>query len=66
MWGETPFDQLSCRIAFKALRYDGQITPSLSYCGNLGITDRPNGTSLGSTPIVPLPFKEEIPALDGS
>lgn len=27
MWGATWFDQLSCRIAFKKLRYDGEFTP---------------------------------------
>lgn len=42
MWGATPFDQLSCRIAFKSLRYEGQYTPpslqgSLIYPGNVGV-----------------------------
>lgn len=42
MWGATPFDQLSCRIQFKSLRYEGQYTPpslqgSLSYPGNVGV-----------------------------
>lgn len=42
MWGATPFDQLSCRIAFKSLRYEGQYTPpslqgSLVYPGNVGV-----------------------------
>lgn len=27
MWGMTPLDQLSCRIAFKSLRYQGDFTP---------------------------------------
>lgn len=27
MWGVTPFDQLSCRIAFKKVRYAGEFTP---------------------------------------
>lgn len=27
MWGITPIDQLSCRIAFKQLKYDGDFTP---------------------------------------
>lgn len=42
MWGATPFDQLSCRIQFKSLRYEGQYTPpslqgSLIYPGNVGV-----------------------------
>lgn len=42
MWGATPFDQLSCRIRFKSLRYEGQYTPpslqgSLIYPGNVGV-----------------------------
>lgn len=42
MWGATPFDQLSCRIKFKSLRYEGQYTPpslqgSLIYPGNVGV-----------------------------
>ncbi|WP_392560845.1 glucose/quinate/shikimate family membrane-bound PQQ-dependent dehydrogenase [Orbus sturtevantii] len=42
MWGATLFDQLSCRIQFKSLRYDGQYTPpslqgSLIYPGNVGV-----------------------------
>jgi quinate dehydrogenase (quinone) len=40
-WGLTMFDQLSCRIAFRKLRYDGDFTPiGLEYAiqqpGNLG------------------------------
>ncbi len=27
MWGMTPFDQLACRLAFRALRYEGPLTP---------------------------------------
>lgn len=27
MWGITPLDQLSCRIAFKELKYEGDFTP---------------------------------------
>lgn len=27
MWGITPLDQLSCRIAFKQLKYEGDFTP---------------------------------------
>ena len=27
MWGATFFDQLSCRIAFRQLRYEGEFTP---------------------------------------
>ena len=27
MWGITPLDQLWCRIRFKGLRYDGEMTP---------------------------------------
>lgn len=42
MWGSTPFDQLSCRIDFKSLRYEGQYTPpslegSIVYPGNVGV-----------------------------
>lgn len=44
MWGLTPFDQLSCRIAFKERRYDGnQFTPptvgkgTITYPGNKGV-----------------------------
>lgn len=41
MWGATWFDQLSCRIAFKQLRYEGEFTPptttpSLIYPGYYG------------------------------
>jgi quinate dehydrogenase (quinone) len=41
MWGITPFDQLLCRIQFKALRYDGLFTPpgtetTLNLPGSLG------------------------------
>ncbi|KAB0269120.1 glucose/quinate/shikimate family membrane-bound PQQ-dependent dehydrogenase [Microvirga brassicacearum] len=42
MWGATIFDQLSCRIAFKRLRYEGRYTPpstqgTLVYPGNFGV-----------------------------
>jgi len=42
MWGATPWDQLLCRIRFRALRYDGPWTPpsterSLVYPGNTGV-----------------------------
>src|SRR5205085_2134834 len=41
MWGATPFDQLMCRISFKAMRYEGLFTApgtdvSLSFPGSLG------------------------------
>lgn len=41
MWGLTPFDQLLCRVAFKAMRYTGPFDPpgldrSLTYPGALG------------------------------
>ncbi|MDS1139044.1 membrane-bound PQQ-dependent dehydrogenase, glucose/quinate/shikimate family [Pusillimonas sp. SM2304] len=41
MWGATLFDQLLCRIDFKAMRYEGLFTApdtdvSLSYPGSLG------------------------------
>ncbi len=41
MWGMTILDQLSCRIAFRQMRYDGDFTPpseqpTLQYPGNLG------------------------------
>ena len=44
MWGTNPFDQLTCRILFKQLRYDGIFTPpseqgSLIYPGNYGVFD---------------------------
>ncbi|MDO6406024.1 membrane-bound PQQ-dependent dehydrogenase, glucose/quinate/shikimate family [Pantoea phytobeneficialis] len=43
MWGITPFDQMSCRIDFRTLRYDGNPwTPatekgSLIFPGNIGV-----------------------------
>ena len=43
MWGITPFDQISCRIDFRQLRYDGNPwTPpteqgSLIFPGNIGV-----------------------------
>lgn len=42
MWGATPFDQMSCRIQYRSLRYEGQYTPpslqgSLIYPGNVGV-----------------------------
>lgn len=42
MWGATWFDQLSCRIALKRLRYEGRYTPpseqgTLVYPGNFGV-----------------------------
>ena len=44
MWGLTPFDQLVCRIRFRAARYDGPMTPpglrpSIQYPGYLGGID---------------------------
>jgi quinate dehydrogenase (quinone) len=41
MWGATPFDQLLCRIGFKAMRYEGLFTApdtdtSLTFPGSLG------------------------------
>jgi len=41
MWGLSPFDQLACRIAFRAMRYEGRYTPpslqgSIIYPGNFG------------------------------
>lgn len=41
MWGMTIFDQMSCRIAFRKLRYEGDFTPQstegiLQFPGNLG------------------------------
>ncbi|HEX6959733.1 MAG TPA: glucose/quinate/shikimate family membrane-bound PQQ-dependent dehydrogenase [Ferrovibrio sp.] len=44
MWGMTMFDQLVCRIKFRALRYEGIFTPpsiqgSLVFPGNFGIFD---------------------------
>ena len=44
MWGATMLDQLSCRIAFRRLRYDGPFTPpslqgSLVFPGNFGVMD---------------------------
>lgn len=42
MWGLSPFDQLACRIKFRALRYQGRYTPpslqgSIIYPGNFGV-----------------------------
>jgi quinoprotein glucose dehydrogenase len=42
MWGATIFDQLSCRILFHQMRYDGTFTPpslqgTLVFPGNLGM-----------------------------
>jgi quinoprotein glucose dehydrogenase len=42
MWGATIFDQLSCRILFHRLRYEGTFTPpseqgTLVFPGNLGM-----------------------------
>lgn len=42
MWGMTAFDQLSCRIKFRSLRYEGRYTPpslqgSLTYPGAFGV-----------------------------
>ena len=42
MWGATWFDQMTCRIALKHLRYEGRFTPprvegSLVYPGNFGV-----------------------------
>ncbi len=44
MWGGTPFDQMLCRLRFRALRYEGMFTPpslqgSLVYPGNFGVFD---------------------------
>ena len=44
MWGATMLDQLTCRVAFQKLRYDGPFTPpseqgSLVYPGNFGVMD---------------------------
>ena len=43
-WGATILDQLTCRIAFQKLRYDGPFTPpstqgSFVYPGNFGVMD---------------------------
>ncbi|WP_046861834.1 glucose/quinate/shikimate family membrane-bound PQQ-dependent dehydrogenase [Microvirga massiliensis] len=42
MWGATMFDQLSCRIALKRMRYEGRYTPpstqgSVIHPGNFGV-----------------------------
>jgi len=44
MWGATMLDQLTCRIAFRKMRYDGPFTPpslqgTLVYPGNFGVMD---------------------------
>jgi quinoprotein glucose dehydrogenase len=44
MWGATMLDQLTCRIAFRKMRYDGPFTPpslqgSLVFPGNFGVMD---------------------------
>lgn len=50
MWGITPLDQLFCRIKYRSLRYEGQMTPpslrgSLQYPGDGG------GMNWGSTAV---------------
>jgi quinoprotein glucose dehydrogenase len=44
MWGATMLDQLTCRVAFKTMRYEGPFTPpslqgTLVYPGNFGVMD---------------------------
>jgi quinoprotein glucose dehydrogenase len=44
MWGATMLDQLTCRIAFQKMRYEGPFTPpslqgTLVYPGNFGVMD---------------------------
>ena len=44
MWGATMLDQLTCRIAFRKMRYEGPFTPpslqgTLVYPGNFGVMD---------------------------
>ena len=44
MWGATMLDQVTCRIAFRKLRYEGAFTPpslkgTLVYPGNFGVMD---------------------------
>ena len=44
MWGATALDQLTCRIAFSKMRYEGPYTPpslqgTLVYPGNFGVMD---------------------------
>jgi quinoprotein glucose dehydrogenase len=44
MWGATMLDQLTCRIKFRSLRYEGPFTPpstqgSLVFPGNFGVMD---------------------------
>ena len=44
MWGATMLDQLTCRIAFQKMHYDGPFTPpslqgTLVYPGNFGVMD---------------------------
>lgn len=44
MWGATMLDQLSCRIAFRGMRYDGPFTPpslqgTFVFPGNFGVMD---------------------------
>lgn len=52
MWGLTPFDQLWCRIKFRAARYDGLMTPpglrpTVTYPGTAG------GINWGSVSVDP-------------
>ncbi|HET9810329.1 MAG TPA: membrane-bound PQQ-dependent dehydrogenase, glucose/quinate/shikimate family [Sphingomicrobium sp.] len=44
MWGATALDQLTCRVAFRKLRYEGAYTPpslqgTLVFPGNFGVMD---------------------------
>jgi len=44
MWGATMLDQLTCRIAFRKMRYEGPFTPpslqgTLVFPGNFGVMD---------------------------
>jgi quinoprotein glucose dehydrogenase len=44
MWGATMLDQLTCRLAFRKMRYEGPFTPpslqgTLVYPGNFGVMD---------------------------
>ncbi|NJN50923.1 MAG: PQQ-binding-like beta-propeller repeat protein [Gammaproteobacteria bacterium] len=53
MWGITPIDQLTCRLRFKQLRYEGALTPP-STGGTLYYPGVGGGMNWGSTAVDPV------------